>query len=505
MKVFNYQFSLTILFALISIFLVKGQEVINITSQSFQSVVESSEFVLILFFEAGNARSKKVQSIVNDVVQRIKGEKLTYENQDFNPGNEILNKLAFAEIDGFKYQDLSNQFDVENFPSVIFYSHVMKLSEDITSGSDSVENLLKTIKNRLIRKSTEIKSLEDLKEINRLNSFNMLLCDNLDYSRLDSSNYFHAFVKYNHVFLSHFNINRNSTITKLLECDVKNPQLIIFNNIDNEHSKFFGIYDDATNLDSDTLNLFLSIYASPIVQDLSNKNFDSQILLQDSVNKIYIHKNDELSQKFKLFYTMAKENRKNKGEVRFYKHNIKEEQFSILQELFETEHTSTSSKYPIIASLVYKEKKLYKLIEDGNESDKEFENIIQVNTKNLELEKEKEEKNSNFIKTKYELKIFDESHIKRDLENININVRENININLNLNLNLDRDLDVNQTNSEKILPEEIISINSESILSSGNGQDSITIDFEEAQYKSDSETENSGVSNNYAETTIIDL
>ena len=209
--------------------------IIELDKENYQDFIEKSDTTLLFFYDKACPKYKKYDNVLNETLKRLIGESLSTNIIESLNAKEILEKVHFAKIDGYKNKEISSLYEIENFPSVKLIRPKFKINKEMTESIDintlSPQHVINYLKKRILKNWIEINTPKQLKEINKENSINLVLCD------LPNSNLTQVIdnliVNYDDVFLSRVNIsNSNQKLLNFLKCWDESPEIIIYKNFD---------------------------------------------------------------------------------------------------------------------------------------------------------------------------------------------------------------------------------------------------------------------------------
>jgi hypothetical protein len=294
---------------------------VEVNNKNYNDFLNKSEYTLLFFYDTASTKSKKYDNVLKETLMRLVSESQTSDKRESLHAKEILDKVSFGKVDAYKNKELASEYEIEKFPSIKFIRPKSNLINEITESFDintvSTQQIINYLKKRVVRPWENLSSIDQLKDINKDNNINLVLCDQPQSNITELIN--RIIIHYDDVFLSKVDYNStNSNLTEFLKCQPESPEIIIFKNFDEKEVRFSNFSPDKI-FSPEEINKFLASYTSPLVSELNEISVE-KILLKHIPALVYLYKKEPELQSYQLFYSAAKLYR---GKILFFKLSIK--------------------------------------------------------------------------------------------------------------------------------------------------------------------------------------
>jgi protein disulfide-isomerase A1 len=245
--------------------------------KTFQNFLKENDYVLLEFYTEGCPHCQEFAPIFLEAAKEMK----------FTPE---LSQVKIAKIDGQKYEEVTNSYDVKGFPDVKLISLKNGIQADYF-GERTVQSLVKFVKSRITKKVTEIESIKQLTLLEASKKHMLVICGR-------NETYPDVFKQGNKLMMQHDDLElfytNNTEVMKNLDCTYDKLGLVLIKNYDERRLKY-----DAQTYNASHFEEWFNIYSLPTLVRLSDENI--QISLQQQLpSVILITKNDDSDETYEL-------------------------------------------------------------------------------------------------------------------------------------------------------------------------------------------------------------
>ena len=245
--------------------------------KTFHNFLKENDYVLLEFYTEGCPHCQEFAPVF---LEAAKDMKFTKE----------LSQVKIAKIDGQKYEEITNTYDVKGFPDVKLISIKHGIQADYF-GERKVESLIKFVKSRINKKVVELQSIKQLTLLESTKKHMLVICGK-------NETFPEIFKLGNKLIMQYDDLElfytSNIEVTDNLNCTNNNPGLILIKNYDERRMK----YDEKT-FNSTHFEEWFNIFSLPTLVRLSDENI--QISLQQQLpSVILITKDDESEETYEL-------------------------------------------------------------------------------------------------------------------------------------------------------------------------------------------------------------
>ena len=388
------------LFILLSNFIINCSNfsIIEVTKENIDTILidtkTEGQSQLILFYDSSIIcrDCRKWEEYLTKTLEHLK-EDSTSQNLEKSQIAKLINKkVKFIKIDGFRYFEKLNDYEIDTLPTLKFIYNYYNISKDLTKEfsvlSNTVSiNLINYLTTKVANIIITISSEKELNQYNSKNAVNLVFGDTKAVRNNYKYNYTEiitevvkSFDEVSNVLYVDLDLKGSSkNVTNLLnyinfdrkDLETK-PILMLYKKYDDNSVDFFKYFPE---LNRDNLSLFLKIFAKPLVSYL---NLDDVSNIFNCKNKknffIFVDKAEKNSHNYKrfkdsnssnesisfdssytLFYKYGLTNRKNLIDNNFFLINNLDEPGKIIYDMFDIQE----HEYPLIVSVKFSE-------DDGN-------------------------------------------------------------------------------------------------------------------------------------------
>lgn len=236
----------TTLTALLALFLTSQCQ--DLTDSSFKEVIGSNKYVLVLFYSNDCGHSRKALEYYAKVEEKLASENL---------------KMPVVKIDVDRNQQTASEYGIKAVPSLKLFVKTYPISYQSTTITPNVvyEWIASVLNNKF---SDELRTIEDVKEIEELDIAVILYLPKGDVDQLED---------FNHVAGSHesipFYFTHNEKHAKYLKLE-STYSFLILRRFDDGNKIFGGETAISMNVMAD----FLKMFGTPLIEDLSQSLLD---------------------------------------------------------------------------------------------------------------------------------------------------------------------------------------------------------------------------------------
>ncbi len=143
---------------------VSSPDVVELTDSTLKNFLNQNENVLLEFYTEGCPHCEEFAPVYNDIAKHIKSNGLN---------------VQVAKIDGNKFEELTNEYGVQGFPTVYFINTNKNITSEY-SGERTVEAVSRYLENKLNRKVLGINDSSHLTQLQNEKKVFIVFCGTND-------------------------------------------------------------------------------------------------------------------------------------------------------------------------------------------------------------------------------------------------------------------------------------------------------------------------------------
>jgi protein disulfide-isomerase A1 len=266
---------------------VSSPDVVELTDSTLKNFLNQNENVLLEFYTEGCPHCEEFAPVYNDIAKHIKSNGLN---------------VQVAKIDGNKFEELTNEYGVQGFPTVYFINTNKNITSEY-SGERTVEAVSRYLENKLNRKVLGINDSSHLTQLQNEKKVFIVFCGTND-------TYPEAFSQFDLVLAQHddleFYFSNNADVLNTLGCNSQSKgDLVIVKNFDEGNLK----YEYDGNVNATHFQEWISVYTTPVLLELNDQNI--QMSMHNHIPSIFFITNNATDNKNlnDLIYRKASQHR----------------------------------------------------------------------------------------------------------------------------------------------------------------------------------------------------
>jgi len=138
--------------------------IFDITSHTMHKFYNSSKIIMILFIEPNCIKCNRFVKIFSEL------------NQILSKENDDLKNVKLGVLNGFQDKKIVENFDIEEFPTILFLNQKFNTQEKITD-LQRTKDLYDFLYKKIIKKWNFLENLNEVEKFNE-NKVNMVVCRN---------------------------------------------------------------------------------------------------------------------------------------------------------------------------------------------------------------------------------------------------------------------------------------------------------------------------------------
>jgi hypothetical protein len=315
----------------------------ELTYNNYEKVIKNNDFTLILFHEPACEKCKKWETTFNEVAALLPN----YLTANYADYQEDFKRVVFAKVDGYRYKNIAEEFEIETFPTMILYRDKYKTRSEYDKVHMTAAYLLSFLKKKLRRTVSTISNTEELNAAINESNVNILFCgfNNTIFTsgvnlNDESDSGIEELETIKSVFASQENYNlyyvNNTSVEERLKCTGK-KQVILMKQYDQKTVSF--------DYNPDWLEEFIRNNTKPVVSDFSF-NHIKHLIQNSTITMVYLYKNDIKLETYTSYYNLANVY-KNRDGIAFTKSDTSSKDAKFLVDMFKP----TDANLPTVLGL----------------------------------------------------------------------------------------------------------------------------------------------------------